>query len=142
MQRVDLDVTDMFTATTEVPSLIFVDALVEADEEVQEYRSQGGGPMTVTADAEIYLGHFAPGQDEATPFAERYHNLDDGTFSVLDGIRICPEVVWIDHFGMSFRLNIASRKLDSDGEDPDFGTIVDLPLHATVALLNERLVFF
>jgi hypothetical protein len=115
---------------------------VEANEEVQAHRTDGGdGSLTVTTEAEIYLVHFAPGQDDSTPPAERHRVRPDGKFSVLDGICICPEGVLIDRLGISFRLDVEYEKLDDDGEDTEFQSYVDFPLDATVALLNERLVF-
>jgi hypothetical protein len=96
--------------------------------------------MTGTAEAEIHIGHFKLGENDSTRLAEQHRVRPDGTLSVLDGIRICPEGVWIDRLCMSFSLFIASRKLD-DYDHPEFGTIMNLPLDATVAFLNERLVF-
>jgi hypothetical protein len=136
----NVNLADMFTATEDVLPLSFVDALVKDIEEVQAYRLQFGGPMTVTVEATIHLGHFVMGQDDSTPLAERHHFHSDDSFSVLDGIRICPEGVWIDCLGMSFSLFIDSEKLDDYDVDPEFGTLTNLPLRATVALLNERLV--
>jgi hypothetical protein len=109
---------------------------VEADKEVQAYRLRGGGgPLTVTTDVEIHLGHFALGENDSTPFTERHHVQADGSFSVLDGLRMCPEGVLIDRLGMSFTLFIESEEMD------DESAMVRLSLDATVALLNERLVF-
>jgi hypothetical protein len=116
--------------------LSFIDALVEAQEEVQEYRLIGGGPMTVTIRKDIHLGHFAPSQDDSTPFAERHHVQADGSFSVLDGIRICPEGVLIQRLGITFSLLIRGSC------NNHFLKSVDLPLIDGVQmLLNELLVF-
>lgn len=46
----------------------------------------------------------------------------------------------IDRLGISFRLDVTSLAMDANDE-PEFHTDVRLPLDATVALLNERLVF-
>jgi hypothetical protein len=99
---------NMFTTTQEVQPVSFIDAFVEANEEVQAYRMQAGGPMTVTIRAEIYLEHLAPGQEDAI-LAERLRVRPNGTFSVLDGVRICPE-------GISFRVFIASQTFVDDTE--------------------------
>jgi hypothetical protein len=139
-----MNIADMFTATQGVPSPSVVDAFVEANEEVQDYRLQGGGPITVKQDTEIHLGNLAPGEDNSTPLSERYQLQADGSFSVLDEVRICPEGVLIDRLGMSFRLEIESEVLGTDDEGdkvPEFGAFLDLPLDATVAPLNERVVF-
>jgi hypothetical protein len=135
----EVDLADMFTATKDLMPLSFLYALVEANEEVQAYRLRGGGgPIGVSPGAEIHLGHFAPGQDH-TPLAEQHHAQADGSFNVLDGIRICPEGVLIDRLGIVFRLDVTS--LTNADDDPVFRASVEFPLDATVALLNERLVF-
>jgi hypothetical protein len=103
-----------------VLSLSLTGTLVEANEEVQAYRSQGGGRIKVTTHAEMHLGTYVG--------------------DVLDGIRICPEGVWIDRLGMSFSLVVHSLAMEAV-DDPEFGTVVDLSLDATMKPLNERLVF-
>jgi hypothetical protein len=135
-----VDFADMFTLTQEVLPLSFGDALVEANEEVQAYLCHGGGLIEVFPHATIHLGHFAPSEDDSTPFTERHHVRSDGSFSMLDGIRICPEGVWIDRLGMSFSLVVHSLAMEAV-DDPEFGTVVDLSLDATMKPLNERLVF-
>jgi hypothetical protein len=99
---------------------------------------QNGGPITVITQPEIHLGYLVPGLDDSTPLAERFHAQADGTFWVLDGIRICQEGVWID-LAMAFSNLITSEKETND--IPDLFIEVYLSLDATVALLNERLVF-
>jgi hypothetical protein len=137
--------------------LSFADTLVEANEEVQAYRSRGGGTINVTTYAEIHLGDYVPGQDDSTPLAERYHVEADGTFDVMGGIRICPEGVWIQRFGMSFSLGMSfffrmdSEAMNADDDPecqawvnrgaPEFQAWVDLTLDAIVPLMKEHLVF-
>jgi hypothetical protein len=113
---------EIVTASQDVLSLSLAGTLVEANEEVQAYRSQGGGRIKVTTHAEMHLGTYVG--------------------DVLDGIRICPEGVWIDHFGISFSLWIDSEAMDAN----DYPAFDNLSLNATVAprvhLTTSSCIFF